>query len=53
MPGIILDGKALARKSEAAFAKRVAALKEENHDKPLSWRQYWSATTPRRPPTCA
>lgn len=34
MPGIILDGKALARKSEAAFAKRVAALKEENHDKP-------------------
>ena len=34
MPGLILDGKALARKSEAAFAQRVAALKAANHDKP-------------------
>ncbi len=34
MPGIILDGKALAQKSEAAFARRVARLKAANHNKP-------------------
>ncbi|HAD10002.1 MAG TPA: bifunctional 5,10-methylene-tetrahydrofolate dehydrogenase/5,10-methylene-tetrahydrofolate cyclohydrolase [Porticoccaceae bacterium] len=33
MPGIILDGKALAQKSEAAFAERVAALKAANQNK--------------------
>ncbi len=33
MPGIILDGKALAQKSETAFAERVAALKAANQNK--------------------